>query len=67
MQVYAVKLCVNDKRPRAQREFAALRLLWVAGADIARQPLGLDESAAILPYPAVVYGWLPGEPLGGNL
>ena len=66
-QVFAVKLCVDDERRRAQREYAALRLLWQAGADIAPQPLGLDESAAILPYPAVVYRWLPGEPLSEEL
>jgi aminoglycoside phosphotransferase (APT) family kinase protein len=28
--------------------------------------LDLDDSAAILPYPAVVYRWLPGEPLIGK-
>jgi aminoglycoside phosphotransferase (APT) family kinase protein len=63
-QVYAVKLCVNDERRRAQREYAALSLLWKAEADIAPQPLALDESADILPYPVVVYRWLPGVPLG---
>jgi aminoglycoside phosphotransferase (APT) family kinase protein len=63
-QVVAVKLCVNDERRRAQREYAALRLLWEAEADIAPQPLALDESKTILPYPVVVYRWLPGEPLG---
>lgn len=66
-QTYACKLCVVDERRRAAREHSALRLLQGAGLDIAPEPLWLDESCAILPYPAVVYRWLPGEPLGPSL
>jgi thiamine kinase-like enzyme len=65
-QVYAAKLCVADGRRRAAREFGALRLLRAAGLDIAPQPVWLDESCAILPFPLVVYRWLPGEPLGST-
>ena len=63
-QRYVCKLCVADERGRAAREYGALRLLEAAGLDIAPQPLWLDESCTILPFPAVVYRWLPGEPLG---
>ena len=59
----ACKLCVADECHRAAREYAALRLLQAAGLDIAPQPLWLDESCAIVPFPAVAYRWLPGEPL----
>ena len=62
-QWYACKLCVADERRRAAREYGALRLLQASGLDIAPQPLWLDESCAILSYPAVVYRWLPGAPL----
>ena len=62
-QAYAVKLCVDDERRRAQREYGALCLLDDAGLEVAPQPLGLDESTTIVPYPAVVYRWLPGQPL----
>ncbi len=62
-QRYACKLCVADECRRAAREYAALRLLQAAGLDIAPQPLWLDESCAIVPFPAVAYRWLPGEPL----
>lgn len=65
-QTYAVKLCVDDLRRRAQREYSALRLLWDAEIDIAPQPLGLDASNTIVPYPAVVYRWLTGTSLGGR-
>ena len=61
---YACKLCVADERRRAAREYGALRLLHVAGLDIAPRPVWLDESCAVVPYPAVVYCWLPGVPLG---
>ena len=64
---YACKLCVADERRRAAREYGALGLLRAAGLDIAPQPLWLDESCTILPYPTVVYRWLPGEPLGPSL
>ena len=65
-QVYAAKLCVADGRRRAAREYGALRLLRAAGLDIAPQPVWLDESCAILPFPLVVYRWLPGEPLDSS-
>jgi aminoglycoside phosphotransferase (APT) family kinase protein len=64
---YACKLCVADGRRRAAREYGALQLLHAAGLDIAPQPLWLDESCAVLPFPTVVYRWLPGEPLGPSL
>jgi aminoglycoside phosphotransferase (APT) family kinase protein len=62
-QSYACKLCVADERRRAAREYGALRLLYEAGLDIAPQPLWLDDSCTIVPFSAVVYRWLPGEPL----
>ena len=63
---YACKLCVADERRRAAREYGALRLLQVAGLDIAPEPLWLDESYTVLPFPTVVYRWLPGESLGSS-
>jgi hypothetical protein len=60
-QPYAVKLCVADGRRRAAREYGVLRLLHSVGLDIAPQPLWLDESHTILPFPTVVYRWLPGN------
>lgn len=60
---YACKLCIPDERRRAAREYDAMRLLDAAGLDIAPEPLGLDESSRILPFPAVFYRWLPGAPL----
>lgn len=60
---YACKLCVSDERERAAREYGTLAFLRAAGLDIAPQPLLLDDTGEILPYPAVVYRWLPGEPL----
>ena len=63
-QQYACKLCVDDGRCRAAREHGALSLLEAAGIDIAPQPLLLDESCAVLPFPTVVYRWLSGEALG---
>ena len=62
-QCYACKLCVADECRRAAREYAALRLLQAAGLDIAPQPLWLDESCTIVPFPTVAYRWLPGQPL----
>ena len=62
-QYYACKLCVADECRRAAREYAALRLLQAAGLDIAPRPLWLDDSCAIVPFPVVVYYWLPGESL----
>jgi hypothetical protein len=63
-QQVACKLCVDDGRDRAAREYGALCLLQAAGIDIAPQPLLFDGTCADLPYPAVVYRWLPGESLG---
>ncbi|MBC8492246.1 MAG: aminoglycoside phosphotransferase family protein, partial [Chloroflexi bacterium] len=60
---YACKLCVADECRRAAQEYAALRLLQAAGLDIAPQPLWLDDSCTIVPFPAVAYRWLPGQPL----
>ncbi len=62
-QRYACKLCVADECHRAAREYAALCLLHEAGLDIAPQPLWLDDSCTIVPFPTVAYRWLPGEPL----
>jgi thiamine kinase-like enzyme len=62
----AVKLCVADGRHRAAREYNALLLLHRAGLDLAPQPLGLDESCTFVPFPAVVYRWLPGKSLGST-
>jgi len=62
-QSYACKLCVADGRRRAAREHGAFRLLHAAGLDLAPQPLWLDESCAVLPFPTVVYHWLPGRSL----
>lgn len=60
---YAVKLCVDDQRRRARREYGAMGLLQAAGLDLAPEPLGLDQSGTIVSFPAVVYRWLPGDPL----
>jgi aminoglycoside phosphotransferase (APT) family kinase protein len=60
---FACKLCVSDGRERAAREYGTLAFLRAAGLDIAPQPVLLDKSLAVLPYPTVVYRWLPGEPL----
>jgi aminoglycoside phosphotransferase (APT) family kinase protein len=62
-QHYACKLCVADECRRAAREYAALRLLHAAGLDIAPQPLWLDDSCTIVPFPAIAYRWLSGKPL----
>ena len=66
-QRYACKLCVADERKRAAREYGVLRLLQAAGLDIAPEPVWLDETCAIVPFPTVIYRWLPGEPLKGKL
>jgi aminoglycoside phosphotransferase (APT) family kinase protein len=60
---YACKLCVADERRRAAREYGTLRLLHAAGLDVAPRPLWLDASRTIVPFPAVVYHWLIGEPI----
>jgi aminoglycoside phosphotransferase (APT) family kinase protein len=62
-QQVACKLCVIDRRRRAVREYGAMRLLRAAGLDIAPQPLALDESCDVLPYPTVIYRWLVGQPV----
>jgi aminoglycoside phosphotransferase (APT) family kinase protein len=62
-QNYTCKLCVADERRRAAREYGALRLMHAAGLDIAPQPLWLDDSCTIVPFPVVAYFWLPGGPL----
>jgi aminoglycoside phosphotransferase (APT) family kinase protein len=64
---YACKLCVVDDRNRAAREYGALSLLRSAGLDLAPRPVLLDDSRSVLPFPAVVYRWLPGGPLGPTL
>jgi hypothetical protein len=56
-------LCVADECRRAAREYGALRLLHETGLDIAPQPLWLDDSCTIVPFPAIAYRWLPGKPL----
>ena len=63
----ACKLCVNDERRRARREFEALRVLEATGLDVAPQPLWLDESCTVVSYPAVAYRWVSGSPLGPEL
>jgi aminoglycoside phosphotransferase (APT) family kinase protein len=65
-QSYACKLCVADERRRAAREYGALGLMHAAGLDIAPQPLWLDDSCTIVPFPAVAYRWLSGEPLSSS-
>lgn len=64
---YACKLCVADERHRAQREYASLRLLERAGLDIAPQPILIDESCAVLPFPVVSYRWIEGKTLAPPL
>jgi aminoglycoside phosphotransferase (APT) family kinase protein len=64
---YACKLCVADERRRAMREYRALSLLHATGLDIAPEPLGLDESCAVVPFPTVVYRWVRGAPLSPPL
>lgn len=64
---FACKLCVDDGRQRARREYGALRMLEATGLDLAPSPLWLDESRAVVPYPAVAYRWLPGAPMGAEL
>jgi aminoglycoside phosphotransferase (APT) family kinase protein len=64
---YACKLCVADERNRARREYGVMRLLHAAGLDLAPEPLHLDESGTFVPFPAVIYRWLPGVPLAPPL
>lgn len=63
---FACKLCVDDGRQRAGREYGALRLLHAVGPDLAPEPLWLDESCSVVPYQAVAYRWLRGTPLSPN-
>lgn len=65
-QVFACKLCVSDERRRAEREYAALDLLQQRRIDLAPLPVGIDLSCAILPHPAVVYGWCDGQSLNSD-
>ena len=60
---YVCKLCVPDGRDRAAREFGALRMLQALGLDLGPEPVLLDESCTLVPFPAVIYRWLPGTPL----
>ncbi len=60
---HACKLCVDDFRRRAAHEYGALQLLQAVGLDIAPKPVYLDESCTIVPFPAVIYSWLPGKSL----
>jgi len=46
------------------REYESLRWLHEANLDIAPEPLWLDESCEVVPYPVVAYRWLDGQPLG---
>ncbi|MCY3957874.1 MAG: aminoglycoside phosphotransferase family protein [Chloroflexi bacterium] len=61
---FAFKLCVDDERQRARREYGALRVLAAAGMDLAPGPLWLDERCRVVPYPVVAYRWLSGTPIG---
>jgi len=56
----ACKLCVDDGRQRAVREFGALSAIQAAKVDIAPRPVFIDESKVILPYPVVIYHWVEG-------
>jgi len=60
---YACKLCVNDVRSRARREYDALRILQNAGLDVAPVPVSLDESCVAVSFPAVIYRWVNGHAL----
>jgi thiamine kinase-like enzyme len=60
---YACKLCVPDIRQRAAREYSLLQLLFHAGLDLAPKPIYIDESGDLVPFPVLVYNWLPGDPL----
>lgn len=62
-QQIACKLCVPDDRQRAAREYRVMQVLQSAGADVAPEPLWLDESCMVAPFPVVMYRWLAGEPL----
>ena len=57
----ACKLCVDDRRNRAVREFGALEAIQEAGFNIAPKPLLLDQSRSIVQYPAVFYRWVDWE------
>ncbi len=60
---FACKLCVDDIRQRAYREFGALKIIQAFGLDIAPSPILLDDSKSVLPYPYVIYRWADGIPL----
>ena len=59
-ETIACKLCVEDGRNRAVREFGALKAIQDAGFEIAPTPLHLDQSLAIVPFPIVFYRWVEG-------
>jgi aminoglycoside phosphotransferase (APT) family kinase protein len=56
---FAIKFTIRDVRHRARREYQALLALQEAGAELAPQPILLDESS--YPLPVVVQSWLAGE------
>lgn len=65
--MFACKLCVADERHRAQREFTTLKLLDDLQVDVAPNPVGIDTSETLAPYPAVVYSWLGGATLNRSI
>ncbi len=64
---FACKLCVDDGRQRARREYGALRVLQAVELDLAPEPLWLDESCSVVPFSAVAYRWLCGTPVGPDV
>lgn len=64
---FAVKLCVQDARHRAEREYGALALFARLGFNLAPKPVLIDTNCALLPHPIVIYHWLDGEPLFGSV
>ncbi len=64
---FAAKLCVNDERNRARREFNALTLLRRAKLNIAPEPMALDESCESVPFPVTIYQWIEGKTLSTPL
>lgn len=55
----AIKFTIRDARRRAYREYQALLALQQAEANLAPQPILLDESS--YPLPVVVQSWISGE------
>ena len=56
---FAIKFTMRDARDRAGREYEALRVLQVAGLDIAPEPILLDTEN--YSQPVVIQSWLDGE------